>query len=260
MISLCGVTDKPGGAERTGFGGAVAGRPHIKPLSYQQLISEVIVQSRPDFPLSVADLRLLALEQVHRHMSNHPDIVRGIASTNSALVFPERHAQPPMQLVVEPVDFRKQITGLATLVQDTLAMDPFMAGSSRGRRTGFADSYRIGAGSGWPACRAAHCELRNRPRPVRGSDRARRSRGRASRDPCSSSRWRWRPVPRPAAAARCVRVCGRRDARFPRSGRRRATQAAMWGVSRYSLASDSSLLRNGPISTSSRVVVVTTSS
>ena len=28
-------------------------------------------------------------------------------------------------LSVEPVDFRKQITGLATLVQDTLAMDPF---------------------------------------------------------------------------------------------------------------------------------------
>ena len=28
-------------------------------------------------------------------------------------------------LCVEPVDFRKQITGLATLVQDVLAMDPF---------------------------------------------------------------------------------------------------------------------------------------
>ena len=30
-------------------------------------------------------------------------------------------------LCVEPVDFRKQITGLATLVQDALAMDPFSA-------------------------------------------------------------------------------------------------------------------------------------
>ena len=30
-------------------------------------------------------------------------------------------------LCVEPVDFRKQITGLATLVQDHLAMDPFSA-------------------------------------------------------------------------------------------------------------------------------------
>ena len=30
-------------------------------------------------------------------------------------------------LCVEPVDFRKQITGLATLVQDTLSMDPFSA-------------------------------------------------------------------------------------------------------------------------------------
>ena len=28
-------------------------------------------------------------------------------------------------LCVEPVDFRNQMTGLATLVQDTLAMDPF---------------------------------------------------------------------------------------------------------------------------------------
>ena len=28
-------------------------------------------------------------------------------------------------LCVEPVDFRKQITGLATLVQDAMAMDPF---------------------------------------------------------------------------------------------------------------------------------------
>ena len=30
-------------------------------------------------------------------------------------------------LCVEPVDFRKQITGLATLVQDRLSMDPFSA-------------------------------------------------------------------------------------------------------------------------------------
>ena len=30
-------------------------------------------------------------------------------------------------LCVEPVDFRKQITGLATLVQDQLSMDPFSA-------------------------------------------------------------------------------------------------------------------------------------
>ena len=30
-------------------------------------------------------------------------------------------------LCVEPVDFRKQIPGLAALVQDTLAMDPFSA-------------------------------------------------------------------------------------------------------------------------------------
>ena len=30
-------------------------------------------------------------------------------------------------LCVEPVDFRRQITGLATLVQDRLEMDPFSA-------------------------------------------------------------------------------------------------------------------------------------
>ena len=39
-----------------------AGQTHIKSLSYQQLISEGIVQSRPDSLLPVADLRLLALE------------------------------------------------------------------------------------------------------------------------------------------------------------------------------------------------------
>ena len=40
--------------------------------------------------------------------------------------------RPPSQgvevyLCVEPVDFRKQIAGLATLVQDTLSMNPFSA-------------------------------------------------------------------------------------------------------------------------------------
>ena len=32
-----------------------------------------------------------------------------------------------MYVCVEPVDFRKQMNGLATLVQDVLAMDPFSA-------------------------------------------------------------------------------------------------------------------------------------
>ena len=39
-----------------------SGQPHIKSLSYQQLISEGIVQSRSDSLPPVADLRLLALE------------------------------------------------------------------------------------------------------------------------------------------------------------------------------------------------------
>ena len=34
-------------------------------------------------------------------------------------------------LCVEPVDFRRQINGLATLVQDTLAMNPFSAVNDR---------------------------------------------------------------------------------------------------------------------------------
>ena len=37
------------------------------------------------------------------------------------------HEGVEVWLCVEPVDFRKQITGLATLVQDALAMDPFSA-------------------------------------------------------------------------------------------------------------------------------------
>ncbi len=35
------------------------------------------------------------------------------------------HDGVTVYLCVEPVDFRKQITGLATLVQSTLSMDPF---------------------------------------------------------------------------------------------------------------------------------------
>ena len=77
------------------------GQPHIKLLSHQQLISEGIAQSHPDSLLPVADLRLLALEQVHRHMANHPDIVSSIASTNPTFVFSECHVQPPMQLVLD---------------------------------------------------------------------------------------------------------------------------------------------------------------
>ena len=74
-------------------------RPHIKLLSCQQVIAEVIVQSGPDSLLPVADLRLLALEQVHCHMANYSDIVSSIASTNPAFVFAECHVQPPMQPV-----------------------------------------------------------------------------------------------------------------------------------------------------------------
>ena len=32
---------------------------------------------------------------------------------------------PVVYVALEPVDFRKQITGLAALVQDTLLLDPF---------------------------------------------------------------------------------------------------------------------------------------
>ena len=78
-----------------------AGQPHIKLLSYQQLISKAAAQSRSNSLLHVADLRLLPFEQVHRHMPNYSDIVRPIASTNPAFVFAERHLQPAMQLVID---------------------------------------------------------------------------------------------------------------------------------------------------------------
>jgi len=42
------------------------------------------------------------------------------------MIRPARHGIE-VWLCVEPVDFRKQITGLATLVQDQLSMDPFSA-------------------------------------------------------------------------------------------------------------------------------------
>ena len=86
---------------QSGGGGSGSGQPHIKLPSHQQVISEDIAQSRPDSLLPVADLRLLALEQVHRHMANHPDIVSSIASTNPTFVFSKCHVQPPMQLVLD---------------------------------------------------------------------------------------------------------------------------------------------------------------
>ena len=50
-------------------------------------------------------------------------ISRGPLSHRSTV----RHHGIEVWLCVEPVDFRKQITGLATLVQDQLSMDPFSA-------------------------------------------------------------------------------------------------------------------------------------
>ena len=44
----------------------------------------------------------------------------------AAMIRPAHHGIE-VWLCVEPVDFRKQITGLATLVQDQLSMDPFSA-------------------------------------------------------------------------------------------------------------------------------------
>ena len=68
----------------------IAGQPHIKSLFHQYLISEAIIQRRPDTLLPDADLRWLALQQINRHMSNHSHIMRCIASTNPTLVFTER--------------------------------------------------------------------------------------------------------------------------------------------------------------------------
>ena len=62
-----------------------AGQPHIKSLSHQYVISEAIVQCRPDTLLSDADLRWLTLQKIKRHMSNHSHIMRRIASTNPTL-------------------------------------------------------------------------------------------------------------------------------------------------------------------------------
>ena len=64
--------------------------------------------------------------------------------------------RPPQEgvevwLCVEPVDFRKQITGLATLVQDRLAMDPFSA-QLFGSPTAGAPSAASCTGSGADAC------------------------------------------------------------------------------------------------------------
>jgi len=64
-----------------------AGQPHIKSLSHQYLISEAIVQCRPDTLLPDADLRRLTLQKIDRHMPNHSHIVRCITPTNPTPAF-----------------------------------------------------------------------------------------------------------------------------------------------------------------------------
>ena len=81
--------------------GRMAGQPHIKSLSHQYVISEAIIQCRPNTLLPHADLRRLSLQKIKCHMSNHPHIMRRIASTNPALVFPKRHIQSPVQLILD---------------------------------------------------------------------------------------------------------------------------------------------------------------
>ncbi len=81
--------------------GEGAGQPHIKSLSHQYLISEAIVQCRPDTLLPDADLRRLTLQKIDRHMPNHSHIVRCITPTNPTLVFPKRHIQSPVQLILD---------------------------------------------------------------------------------------------------------------------------------------------------------------
>ena len=78
-----------------------AGQPHIKSLFHQYLISEAIVQRRPDTLLPDTDLRWLALQQIERHMTNHSHIMRRVASTNPTLVLTKRHVQSPVQLILD---------------------------------------------------------------------------------------------------------------------------------------------------------------
>ena len=90
-----------------------SGRPHIKSLSHQYLIAEAIVQRGPNSLLAHADLRCLTLEKIHRHVPNHPYIVRRIAPTNPTLVFTKRHIQSPVQSIlhapVRPHRLAKQL-------------------------------------------------------------------------------------------------------------------------------------------------------
>ncbi len=49
----------------------------------------------------------------------------GVDAQRSAVVIRPAHDAVEVYLCVEPVDFRRQINGLATLVQDQLEMNPF---------------------------------------------------------------------------------------------------------------------------------------
>ena len=87
--------------DRMDDGDTHPGQPHIKSLSHQYIISEAIVQRRPDTLLPDADLRWFTLQKIERRMANHSHVMRRIASTNPTLVFTERHIQSPVQLILD---------------------------------------------------------------------------------------------------------------------------------------------------------------
>ena len=62
-----------------------------------------------------------------------------------------RDEGPAVYLCVEPVDGRKQINGLAELVQDHLELNPFLCGESQYvARDGEQSTYALKRGAGPP--------------------------------------------------------------------------------------------------------------
>ena len=70
--------------------------------SHQYLTAIVIIKPSPNALPPDTGSRIHTLEKIHRHMTNHSEIMWRIASTNPALIFSKRHVQSPMQSILYP--------------------------------------------------------------------------------------------------------------------------------------------------------------
>ena len=93
----------------------------------------------------IYDLRRLTLQQVYRHKPNHPQIMRRIASTNPTRIFPKRHIQSPVQLVLDsPVRTHRLVQAGVSMRARRSPSNPVPASASRRARPASSSSAASG--------------------------------------------------------------------------------------------------------------------